>query len=672
MAVGIGSSYDPRDYARIIRDPVHGYVEVPQELAPILRTYPMARLRNISQNSRATAAYPGLNGSRFEHALGTMHLAMKAWDAAWQNVWGATDSGTDAERAALHGMFAQDVAATLKGIVGDGGSVASDTADAHPILDTVILDWYRSHSGDPESAVAIRELSNLLRLTVGAAGLLHDVGHPPFSHVLEPVFAKHSESIVGDGLESPQIDQLLGESAGTSTRVPRQFHEDASEHIVQEVLKGAQELAGVSSWMIRLVLLSHDSYGIGPSWAACMHSLVDGTIDVDRLDYIMRDSLRAGALFHAIDVHRLTGNLELHRVKRPSTDSHGTGYRWTIGVGVRGLSSVEALLLLREQSYRWMIFHQKAVLADASLQQVCEAYFDALAQKEAESQPECPPAPGEPGAVSRSPGLGMDACLQDFDYITQWSRSSPYVPPKSYEVDDHLLLEHLRAYRTQLAQHAEKSVEVKRTLAKAAVLDELNVASMAAWRHFGEYQEFVSSSAYTGARGYVESFVDAQGILQQGSDLERHGPLIYLREFLRMCMRTSFVVRGGAEPLLGARALQTWLDDHRSQLEVEVNENRHVVGGCWVVADKTSFRAIKDEGPSIWIGSRPTQLASVSPAVMGLEHANRMKAEVFFYFIPFESHWVDKEQRELRAALRRATRDGVGAALRELALLMPN
>ena len=48
----------------------------------------------MSQNSRAAAAYPSLNGSRFEHALGTMHLSMKAWRIAWANFWGDhTDGG---------------------------------------------------------------------------------------------------------------------------------------------------------------------------------------------------------------------------------------------------------------------------------------------------------------------------------------------------------------------------------------------------------------------------------------------------------------------------------------------------------------------------------------------------------------------------------------------------
>jgi HD superfamily phosphohydrolase len=63
---------------RVIRDPVHGYVDVPAELDALVRSAALQRLRNISQNSRAVAGFPSMTGTRYEHALGTMHLAVRA------------------------------------------------------------------------------------------------------------------------------------------------------------------------------------------------------------------------------------------------------------------------------------------------------------------------------------------------------------------------------------------------------------------------------------------------------------------------------------------------------------------------------------------------------------------------------------------------------------------
>src|SRR3954452_2311073 len=70
---------------RVVRDPVLGYVRIPGELDPLVRCSAVQRLHNIAQNSRAVARYPGMTGSRFEHALGTMHLAIEAFGHSWDN-----------------------------------------------------------------------------------------------------------------------------------------------------------------------------------------------------------------------------------------------------------------------------------------------------------------------------------------------------------------------------------------------------------------------------------------------------------------------------------------------------------------------------------------------------------------------------------------------------------
>jgi uncharacterized protein len=60
---------------KFIKDPVHGYVEVEESLLPLLDSPPVQRLRHIRQLGFSYLVYPGANHTRFEHALGTMHLA---------------------------------------------------------------------------------------------------------------------------------------------------------------------------------------------------------------------------------------------------------------------------------------------------------------------------------------------------------------------------------------------------------------------------------------------------------------------------------------------------------------------------------------------------------------------------------------------------------------------
>ena len=81
---GTAAAHDDPPRRRVVRDPVHDYVEIPGELEPLVASAALQRLRNISQNGRANRRYPSLTGSRYEHALGTMHLARAGWQSAWR------------------------------------------------------------------------------------------------------------------------------------------------------------------------------------------------------------------------------------------------------------------------------------------------------------------------------------------------------------------------------------------------------------------------------------------------------------------------------------------------------------------------------------------------------------------------------------------------------------
>ena len=60
---------------KIIKDPVHGYVEVEDWALPLLDSPMLQRLRYVKQLGFSYLVYPGANHTRFEHSLGTMHLA---------------------------------------------------------------------------------------------------------------------------------------------------------------------------------------------------------------------------------------------------------------------------------------------------------------------------------------------------------------------------------------------------------------------------------------------------------------------------------------------------------------------------------------------------------------------------------------------------------------------
>lgn len=64
----------------IIRDPVHGDITVEKGLAELLAASAIQRLRGIKQTGTAHLVYPGCVHTRFEHSLGTLHMAARILD----------------------------------------------------------------------------------------------------------------------------------------------------------------------------------------------------------------------------------------------------------------------------------------------------------------------------------------------------------------------------------------------------------------------------------------------------------------------------------------------------------------------------------------------------------------------------------------------------------------
>ena len=60
---------------KIINDPVYGFIKIPFDLVFELIEHPLfQRLRRIRQLGLTHFVYPGANHSRFQHAIGAMHL----------------------------------------------------------------------------------------------------------------------------------------------------------------------------------------------------------------------------------------------------------------------------------------------------------------------------------------------------------------------------------------------------------------------------------------------------------------------------------------------------------------------------------------------------------------------------------------------------------------------
>jgi deoxynucleoside triphosphate triphosphohydrolase SAMHD1 len=62
---------------KIINDPVHGHIMLPDYCLDVVDTPQFQRLRDLKQMGAAYFVFPGASHNRFEHSLGVSHLAGK-------------------------------------------------------------------------------------------------------------------------------------------------------------------------------------------------------------------------------------------------------------------------------------------------------------------------------------------------------------------------------------------------------------------------------------------------------------------------------------------------------------------------------------------------------------------------------------------------------------------
>jgi HD superfamily phosphohydrolase len=224
---------------KIINDPVFGFINIRSELIFDLIEHPFfQRLRRIKQLGLSYLVYPGANHTRFEHALGAVHLM----------------------RSAI-GIL------RLK-----GQEISDEEADA-----------------------------------VTIAILLHDIGHGPFSHALE--------NTVVQGISHENLSIVLMEELN------RQFNDKLTLAIC--IFKNQY----------------HRHF---------LHQLVSSQLDMDRLDYLSRDSFFSGVSEGVISSERI---IKMLNVKNDE-----------LVVEYKGIYSVENFLIARRLMY-WQVYLHKTVLS---------------------------------------------------------------------------------------------------------------------------------------------------------------------------------------------------------------------------------------------------------------------------------------------------------------------
>ncbi len=278
----------------LIRDPIHGSIDVEDHEVRVMDHPLFQRLRAIRQLGYSEQVFPGATHTRLSHSLGAMALAERAFQAAFASfVW-----------------------------------------------------------SEPEARERMRRA---LRL----AALLHDLGHPPMSHCGE--------------VAMPMMADLGLRCYGGSAAAARQAtHEDISVLLMtQSSLAPSLRAAG---WEIApehvAALISHqvqvdDDFFVdgGRDLRWILSQLISGECDVDRMDYLARDSYFAGVRYGHFDQDWLLASL-----------SHHVGEDGKVHLAIldRGIYAFDHFLIARYHMFLMVYYHQRSVVFEEMLRRYLE------------------------------------------------------------------------------------------------------------------------------------------------------------------------------------------------------------------------------------------------------------------------------------------------------------
>jgi len=265
-----------------IRDPVHGFISLNEWERDIINQPDFQRLRRIKQLGFTDMVYPGAMHSRFEHSLGVMHIATKMFDCI-----------TDRRKEFLEKELSFN-------------------------------------------DVGFRKDKMIVRLT----GLLHDIGHGPFSHGSEELMPI-----------DPKSRKKYTHEQYSSAIITTKFKDVIENHPINQNY-------GIKAQDIADMLIGKS---VSSKRSILWKSLISSQMDADRTDYLLRDSHHIGVAYGTFDLQRLLNTITV------GIDEENTA---RIALEYQGLQVAEAFILARYLMFKQVYFHHTRRAYDYHLLQV--------------------------------------------------------------------------------------------------------------------------------------------------------------------------------------------------------------------------------------------------------------------------------------------------------------
>ncbi len=299
-------------FKTFIADPIHGSIGVTETELDIINSYPLQRLRQIRQLGNVHLAFPSAVHTRFSHSIGVMHLASKIFEALFKEVVNKVDSDS----------------------------------------------------------------FNLIHQTIRLAGLLHDVGHGPFSHHFEKMMVNSrgirvKYSTWESDLKLPRkwmLEEIDGDlkhehySYGVIMKLGEIFDDIDSQSICSLLEDNIKPSKKFDAALTKVCHAFGEGLNAG-SLRVVLKSIMSSEIDADRIDYLMRDSHFCGIEIAAIDLSHLLTSIAI---------KVSTSNEFYIAVNRNAVAAIEQILVSRKHMFDQVYSHKINIIFDDYLERSIE------------------------------------------------------------------------------------------------------------------------------------------------------------------------------------------------------------------------------------------------------------------------------------------------------------